>query len=146
MDRGYIKIEDKKIEFPKDLLILDRQILLNMLGMEYYSEDERTLYLVTDLVEVYIPDSVRVIAEKAFESCRNLRRVIISEENSLKYIENCAFLDCVTLKHFDFEFCNNLRLIDNGAFKYTKIRESQLDEIPIKKKIFLGEDVISEKN
>ena len=146
MDRGYIKIEDKKIEFPKDLLVLDRQVLLNMLDMEYYPNEERSLYLMTELIEVYIPDSVRVIDEKAFESCSKLRRVIISEENSLKYIETCAFLSCSELRYFDFEFCNNLRLIDNSAFRYTKIKKSQLDEIPINKKLFVGEDIVIEKN
>ncbi|MCQ2481934.1 MAG: leucine-rich repeat protein [Clostridia bacterium] len=49
----------------------------------------------TDLVSVYIPDTVYKIEESAFEGCTNL--VDVRLPDSLLYIDDNAFMDCVSL-------------------------------------------------
>lgn len=50
----------------------------------------------SDVEEVHIPDSVRVIMRHSFEDCFRLKKVVISSR--LKTIEENAFSNCVALK------------------------------------------------
>lgn len=127
MERGYIKLNDKRIEFPEGLQILDREVLRAMAGLNPSDFSEG---LTEGLTEVYIPDTVIVIARKAFADCEHLNRVFLSEENELRYIEENAFGGCRNLKHFDFELCHELKLIDSFAFTVTPITREHLNAIP----------------
>lgn len=69
-----------------------------------------------DLVEVVIPDGVKVIGSRAFIYCRNLRKVVLPE--SVKTIEDGAFC-CTGIEEINFP--KNLLTIGKEAFRQTKI-------------------------
>jgi hypothetical protein len=72
-----------------------------------------------NVTEIFIPDSVDIIGEGAFNGCTNLVRILIPD--SVKVISDTAFNDCENLKcislpestvrlgWYAFKGCHNLR-------------------------------------
>ena len=145
MNVGYIKVKGDIITFPYGIKTIDHEVLFGMVAWDGSDYEDQLNYLQENLIELYIPDSVKSIADDTFAHCSNLRRVLISEENNLRYIEICAFFQCDSLKYFDFEFCDKLRLVDSAAFCATSITQEQLDKIPYKESVFFGERVIDKE-
>lgn len=73
---------------------------------------EGEFYNRTDIKAVEIPDSVKIIGERAFEYCENLSEIEIPE--SVTEIGRGAFYDCKSLKHIRIPA--NVRKIDSIAF------------------------------
>lgn len=119
MERGYIKIGDNRIEFPKGLQVLDRSVILDMVNLDEVDLKKKNEYINENLIEVYLPDTLVVISDFTFKNCKNLIRVILPISNSLRYIEKATFKGCDSLAFFDFAFCSDLRLIGDEAFKNT---------------------------
>lgn len=67
--------------------------------MKYHNKDrvERGEFRGKELVEVEMPDTVRIIGESGFRECRKLKRVSIS--NTLCEIGAYAFKDCDALEN-----------------------------------------------
>ena len=49
--------------------------------------------------KIVIPKGVEEIQDRAFEYCRNLRKVVFEEGSVLKKIGNVAFCNCTNLKN-----------------------------------------------
>lgn len=78
------------------------------------------------VLEVNLPDTVKIIAENVFMDCQNLRRVIVDKESSeLVFIENSAFDGCVALA--DFDFPRSLKFIGEKAFAQTNLKYIDLE-------------------
>lgn len=83
-------------------------------------------FLKTDaapnLAELYLPASVKVIGESAFEGCAFLKTVHIKSGSALETIGDKAFKECSSLSVFDglndatFSVCANLKTIGVAAF------------------------------
>ena len=140
-DRGYIKVRSHRVEFPKDIKVIDRDVLMDLL--EEYHFPSNSLY--TEVSEVYIPSTVILIADLAFSRCMGIERVIIPKINSLKYIGHSAFFECPGLKYFDFGFCTQLRLVDEYAFLNTQIKDQQICDIPCREYVYYGHKLIGKK-
>lgn len=76
-----------------------------------------------DLVEVVVPDGVKVICKEAFCYCRNLRKVVLPD--SVEIIEDKAF-GCTGIVSINFP--KNLRVIGKEAFMQTKMKNVVLPE------------------
>lgn len=79
--------------------------VIEAIGVEAFAENAM-------LEEVYIPDTVTAIQEKAFLECFNLKTVKLPKE--LKQIGIWAFGYCESLEQI--EFPQNLEVIDSAAF------------------------------
>lgn len=141
-DRGYLRVISHRVEFPEDIKVIDNEVL-NGLMNDYGLSVE---HLYTDVSEIYIPSTVRLITEAAFNGFEGLERVIIPKNNNLQYIGHSAFKNCRDLKHFDFGFCTQLRLVDQFAFMNTQITEKQLADIPNREFVYYGKEVVGELN
>jgi len=64
------------------------------------------------IIEVVIPNSIKIIGTDAFSNCTNLEKVTFSK--SIIEIEDSAFSDCKSLKSFTLPI--NLKRIGNYAF------------------------------
>jgi hypothetical protein len=70
---------------------------------------------------VLIPSSVKVIKERAFESCTQLREVVFKNNSRLNVLENSAFSCCVTLEKINLP--SYLEEIRYGTFSYCRSLE-----------------------
>ncbi len=68
----------------------------------------------TALKEIVIPDSVEGIGQSAFYGCTALRTVILGENSSLRYISKWAFYECTALT--SFTVTKNVTSISENAF------------------------------
>ncbi|MCH5154943.1 MAG: leucine-rich repeat domain-containing protein, partial [Clostridiales bacterium] len=74
----------------------------------------------TQLVGVYIPDSVTVLGTNAFSKCENLKRVRLSE--SLETLDIMTFYRCSSLT--EVEIPRSVKEISNSVFAYCTSLES----------------------
>ena len=78
-----------------------------------------------EIVEVRLPNSVKMIARDAFRSCANLRKVTCSVEDcALEHIGQNAFDSCEKLQEFDVPY--SLRIVDAYAFGQTALHMMDL--------------------
>ena len=70
----------------------------------------------TFIKKLYIPQSVEIISNSAFENCSNLEEVYFENESNLKQILNYAFRNCSSVSQFDLSNCINLEEIGENAF------------------------------
>ena len=78
-----------------------------------------------DLESVVLPADLQVIPASMFESCHNLRTITIP--NSVKRIENCAFLNCISLS---VKVPNTVTYVgDNGGANFNRVFENCLNVI-----------------
>lgn len=91
-------------------------------------------FSMAEITSVYIPASVKKIAESAFEYCYNLQTVNVAQ--GLEYIDRYAFVDCISLKSINFpEGLTNIAIC---AFYGC----NNLESVSFPKTIeFIGEDV-----
>ena len=80
-----------------------------------------TAFYGKDIKSIYVPNTVKTIACKAFCYCSNLTKIHLPEK--IKTLGDCAFFDCGRLKSINmpktlvkigessFEYCENLRRI-----------------------------------
>lgn len=136
MEQGFIKVNGVNIEFPKNVIMIDKQLLGVMLNPNV----EDTWDGIT---EVCIPDTVRVIAKNSFSFFKNLRSVFLSNNNNLSYIEDGAFAYCKALHYFEFENCYKMKMIDKRAFLETELNYRDLEKIPFKDEVFISEKTFS---
>jgi len=88
---------------------------------------------------VHIGKNVRSIGENAFYGCKELKKVVIPEDNSLTYIGGSAFVSCVLLE--SVEIPENVTEIFDSTFAYCR----SLKEITIHDKItHIGEFAFSD--
>ena len=90
----------------------------------------------TDLGEIYIPDSVKIIGDEAFLGCESLARVRLSE--NITQIFNFTFCSCQSL--WQINIPKNVRIIYDNAFSYTGLVDVVIPEgvNKIKKNVFSG--------
>lgn len=159
MERGYIKVDGKRIDFPEGIRVIDRYIIMDLMlpegmtpGAAVISEieerrgnvsflGEKECYLRDKLEEVYLPDSLRLIDSNTFNSCWELKRVLVPEECSLAYIGSGAFNDCENLAKFALDECYDLQFIGEAAFYRTRLLEEDFTDI----RGYKSEDAFSER-
>lgn len=78
----------------------------------------------TNIVEVYLPDTITQIFGEAFFSCSNLQKIKLP--NSLKMISYGTFSYCYALKQI--ELPNTLQSIGSDAFRYSGLTEISLPD------------------
>lgn len=66
------------------------------------------------LKKIYIPASVEIISDSAFEFCDNLEEITFAKDSSLKIIHEFAFSNCPNL--YSIVFPEGLETIDYNAF------------------------------
>ncbi len=69
-------------------------------------------FLMSSATEIFIPDSVKEIEEKAFEQCVSLKRIRLSE--NLWRLDKFLFVNCLGLE--SIEIPSSVLEIENGAF------------------------------
>ncbi len=91
----------------------------------------------TELEVVYIPASVRIIGNYAFQNCVNLKQVILADDSLLESIGTGAFQNCWKLESINLEKATHLREFGdgnygssvsasyNGVFMYAGIQSEQ---------------------
>ena len=67
---------------------------------------------ITNLKEIYLPNSLTFIGDKAFVNCEGLSSIIIT--NNVGYIGNEAFQDCIKLSNI--QLGDNVKFIGEAAF------------------------------
>lgn len=83
---------------------------------------------VPNLAELYLPASVKVIGESAFEGCAVLKSVHIKSGSALETISAKAFANCTALENFDglskedYSGCTQLKTIGASAFFQHKFK------------------------
>lgn len=75
----------------------------------------REVYEYSDIEEITIPDTVKIIYDAAFMDCDNLHKVIL--EPGVKEIRQYAFESCYSL--LDITIPNSVDFIDDTAFIHT---------------------------
>ena len=95
---------------PEDRYEINNGVLTIKEGITELREGE--FYRRNDIKAVELPDSLKVIGERAFEYCENLSEIEIPE--SVTEIGRGAFFDCKSLKHIRIPA--NVRKIDSIAF------------------------------
>lgn len=78
----------------------------------------------TNIVEVYLPDTITQIFGEAFFGCSNLQKIKLP--NSLKMISYGTFSYCYALKQI--ELPNTLQSIGSDAFRYSGLTEISLPD------------------
>ena len=86
-------------------------------------KDIQNTFTSDDVRTVWMPDSVEVVEAKAFEHCKNLESVRLSE--NLKTIRLSAFLGCSKLRSVSLP--SSLERIDSWAFFGTGVDEIRYD-------------------
>ncbi len=79
-----------------------------------------------NIVEIFIPSSVRMIMDYAFAGCASLQSVKIESGSMLNYINECAFWNCSSLKKIEFENAVHLKWIGEKAFVGTALESIDL--------------------
>lgn len=69
----------------------------------------------SDLVSIYIPDSVKVIGDRAFYGCSSLTEIDLPA--GITYIGEEAFAGCTSLESVNVNTNNDLEYIGDGAFE-----------------------------
>lgn len=75
----------------------------------------------SNLIEVTLPATLRIIGDAAFNGCDNLIKVNIPTPNEIQSIGNNAFRGCYRLAYFKSSLLTDLREIGNQAFAYSGI-------------------------
>lgn len=70
----------------------------------------------SDIETVVIPDTVKVIGNRAFKNCTGLSTVTIQQDSKLQTICIEAFSNCVALKTINLKNAKNLKTIEVKAF------------------------------
>jgi len=91
-----------------------------------------------NFISVLIPSSVKVIKERAFEYCRQLRQVVFKNNSRLKVLENNTFNGCLALEKINLS--SSLEEIGTSTFRFCRSLEKI--NIPDSVKI-LGEFVFA---
>ena len=86
-----------------DKIIVIRDTVSDFEGNQYtvneiYSD---AFYSNTNLEEITIPASIKIIGARAFSGCSNLNKVIFNKGSKLTTIEEFAFSDCSNLSSVD---------------------------------------------
>ena len=92
---GRHAIKAGKVVIPSEILYKDKTYLVRMIGKEAFRDAE-------DLKSIRMPDSLEYIGESAFEGCRKLEEVALSEKASKLFIRPRAFYGCASLLTIDF--------------------------------------------
>lgn len=84
---------------------------------------QRGAFSNSGLTAIFIPASVEVVAESAFNNCRSLHKVTIAQNSRLQNVEKDAFNNCIALTEINipatlttigsnaFQFCNMLNKV-----------------------------------
>ena len=91
----------------------------------YITEIKTRAFYRTKLKEIYIPSNIKIIGERAFESCNYLINVNIAE--GLQDINSVAFYDCYKLEKVILP--KSLKLIGSGIFSNGGMFNTNLKEI-----------------
>ena len=91
---------------------------------------------------IFIPKTVEIIKEKAFNDCDGLKAVDLSGCTELKEIEWIAFYNCTSLENIDLSPCSKLTKIGQGAFRNCSSLES-IDLSPCIKLTEIGHGAFS---
>ena len=92
---------------------------------EIHPSDNCQCVRCEDLESVVLPADLQVIPASMFESCHNLRTITIP--NSVKKIENCAFLNCISLS---VKVPNTVTYVgDNVSADFNRVFENCLNVI-----------------
>lgn len=73
-------------------------------------------FVTAPIKEIYIPDTVEVIGERAFAQCHDIEHIYFGESSQLKKIGYNAFDRCYSLETINIPLC--VEEIDERAFMY----------------------------
>ncbi len=141
----YYKSADNKIIEPYNSDAFDAELISNSydngLGVMLFRGKlteigYRAFRDCSKLVEITIPEGIRVICERAFEYCRGLKRIHLS--NEVAEIEQYAFMFCESLLRI--ELSDNLLRIGSDAFWHCV----SLDSVNIPRNVtYIGNSIFS---
>ena len=86
----------KFIDFPASVKALSKRVFKN-----------------TALEEIIIPDGIKIVSNRAFENCNNLKKIYLPY--TVFAVENNAFYNCLSLEEIDVAIDNNTYKTENGA-------------------------------
>lgn len=108
---GYVIISAKnakgEVNIPQTYTVNNKTYPVVAIGKECF-------WLNKEIIEVKIPATIKVICDSAFESCKNLKRVIIKEDSAMQRIGCYAFKWCTNLKTINLP--SKLEILDSEAF------------------------------
>lgn len=85
----------KYIDFPSSVKALSKRVFKN-----------------TAIEETIIPDGIKMVSNRAFENCNNLKKVYLPY--TIFTVENNAFYNCLSLEEIDVAIDNNIYKTENG--------------------------------
>ena len=111
-----ISSEDAKgeIEIINCLQILDKLYYVTQINA-------RAFYSNKLITSIFIPRSITVIGESAFNLCVSLEKVEFDSNSCLRRIQTNAFANCSSLNEVNLNNCNVLENIETFAFIYCSL-------------------------
>lgn len=111
-----ISSEDAKgeIEIINCLQILDKLYYVTQINA-------RAFYSNKLITSIFIPRSITIIEESAFNLCVSLEKVEFDSNSSLRRIQTNAFANCSSLNEVNLNNCNVLENIETFAFIYCSL-------------------------